>query len=304
MLRLFEGLGGLPRIGEILSVSAALVWAVSVILFRIAGDRLHPLAMNLFKNWLALGLLAATLAATGTAWPAAGPGTYAVFFLSGVLGIAVSDWLFLTALIKLGAELTAIVDCAYSPFVIGLSVLFLGERMSALQTFGVVLIVGAVLLITLKKSDERIARRDLLTGVAVGVVSMFLTASGIVLVKPFLAGVPVVWATTVRMAGGAVAALFLMGFHPRRRALLAPLRVLGHYRTLVPAAILSSYVSVLIWMGGMKYTEASIASALNQLNSIFVFLLAALVLKERITPLKLVAVVLAFAGAVLVSVPF
>jgi drug/metabolite transporter (DMT)-like permease len=53
------------------------------------------------------------------------------------LGIALADWLFFTALVRLGAELTAIVDCAYAPFVIGLSFLFLGERMSAVKTAGV-----------------------------------------------------------------------------------------------------------------------------------------------------------------------
>jgi drug/metabolite transporter (DMT)-like permease len=72
---------------------------------------------------------------------------------------------------------------------------------------------------------------------------------------------------------------------------------------LVPATVLSAYLSMVLWMGGMKYTQASIASALNQLNTIFIFILAAIFLKEKITPLKLICVALAFAGAMLVSIP-
>jgi len=303
---MLERLMGLPHIGEILSLASAVVWALSVVLFRIAGDKdnVHPLAMNLFKNWLALVLLTATVAVIGGGVPALSAKTVGIFVVSGILGIALSDWLFFTALVKLGAELTAIVDCAYSPFVIILSFLFLGERMNTLQIVGVMLIVAAVLLITQKKSDEKISRRNLLTGVGIGIVSMLLTAGGIVLAKPFLPGVPVIWVTLIRMAGGAVAGTILWGAHPRRREILRPLRPGPEYKILLPASFLSAYLSVLIWTAGMKYTQASIASALNQLNTIFIFLLAALILKEKITPLKLAAVVLAFAGAMLVSVPF
>jgi drug/metabolite transporter (DMT)-like permease len=176
--------------------------------------------------------------------------------------------------------------------------------MTGLQVAGVMLIVGAVLLITRKKSDEKISRRNLLSGVGIGVVSMLLTAAGIVLAKPFLPGVSVLWATFIRMAGGAVAGTILWGAHPRRREILRPLRPGPKYRILLPASFLSAYLSVLIWMGGMKFTQASIASALNQLNTIFIFILAAVILKEKITPLKLAAVILAFAGALLVSVSF
>ncbi len=303
MLHLFEEMIRVPHIGEILSLASAVVWALSVILFRIAGEKIHPLVMNLFKNMLALVLLAATAAVIGGA-PSLPPKTFLIFALSGVLGIALSDWLFFTALVKLGAELTAIVDCAYSPFVIGLSFLFLGERMNGLQIAGVALIVGAVILITRKKSDDRISRRDLLSGVGIGIVSMLLTAGGIVLIKPYLAGVSIVWATLIRMTGGAAAGTVMWTLHPRRRELLKPLRTGANYKVLIPASVLSAYFSVLIWLAGMKYTLASIASALNQLNTIFIFILAAVILKEKITPIKVYSVVLAFVGAILVSVVF
>jgi len=301
---LIESLLAAPRIGEILSLASAFVWALSVVLFRIVGYKIHPLGMNFFKNTLALVLFAATLTVVGGSFLPPLPWThYALFFLSGTLGIALSDWLFFTALVKLGAELTAIVDCAYSPFVIGLSFLFLGERMNALQTAGVALIVAAVLMITLKKADARLSRRELLGGVAVGVLSMLLTAAGIVLVKPYLREVSLLWAGFARMAGGAFASVFLLAAHPRRREIIAPLKSGAKRGLLVIASVLSSYLSVLIWMAGMAYTQASIAASLNQLNTIFIFLLAAVILKEKITPLKLAAVALAFGGALLVSVP-
>jgi drug/metabolite transporter (DMT)-like permease len=79
---------------------------------------------------------------------------------------------------------------------------------------------------------------------------------------------------------------------------------LKNAKILAPASFLATYLSLVIWMGGMKYTQASIASALNQMGAIFIFILAAIFLKEKITLLKLTAVIIAFAGAILVSFPF
>jgi drug/metabolite transporter (DMT)-like permease len=58
---------------------------------------------------------------------------------------------------------------------------------------------------------------------------------------------------------------------------------------------------MVVWLGGIKLTKASIAAALNQTNTIFVLILAALVLQERITPGRVVAIIMAVTGAFLVT---
>ena len=305
MSGLADALNALSRSGEILSVLSALFWAFAVILFRVVGQRVPALAMNLFKTAFGAVLFALTLIVTGTSFFPALPGHhYLLLFLSGLLGIAVSDTLLFVALNKLGAELTAIVDCVYSPFVIGLSILFLREEMNPIQSAGVAFIVLAVFLITLRKSDAQIPRRTLFAGIGIGVLSMFFSAAGIVLMKPVLGQAALIWASFLRLTTGTVFVGLFIAFQPGRRAILRPLRSPRNIRLLVPASFLASYLSLLIWMGGMKYTQASIAATLNQMSAVFIFILAAIFLKERITPLKLAAIILAFAGAVLVAVPF
>jgi drug/metabolite transporter (DMT)-like permease len=70
---------------------------------------------------------------------------------------------------------------------------------------------------------------------------------------------------------------------------------------MAPAAVLGTYLSILLWLGGMKYTQASVASALNQLSLVFIFLLAVIFLGEKPAPLKILAVALAAGGAVMTS---
>jgi drug/metabolite transporter (DMT)-like permease len=59
---------------------------------------------------------------------------------------------------------------------------------------------------------------------------------------------------------------------------------------------------MIIWLAGMKYTQASIAAALNQTNNIFIFIMAAMFLHERITPVRLIAIILGITGTIIVGV--
>jgi drug/metabolite transporter (DMT)-like permease len=144
----------------------------------------------------------------------------------------------------------------------------------------------------------------LAVGILCGILAMFFVAFGIVMVKPVLGSVSVFWATMVRLAGGSLALAVLVPFLRNRKAVLAPLLVPRNWKALAPAAFFGSYLSLFLWMGGMKYAKASVAAILNQLNTIFIVIIAAIFLRERLTGWKILAVVLAFVGAYLASSPF
>jgi drug/metabolite transporter (DMT)-like permease len=291
--------------GEMLALSSGLAWAVAVILFRISGRKVHPVGLNLFKTALAFVFMAPTmLVLREPLLPNVPASSVGLLLLSGALGIAVSDTLFFHSLNRLGASLVAIIDCFYSPFVIGLSFILLGEKLEAWQLLGAGLVVSAVLTVSKDKRAEKLDGKNLVVGILYGVLAMFFVALGIVMVKPVLETVSVVWATLVRLAGGTVALLLLVPFLRGRRAIFAPLADRANWKALVPASFFGSYLSLLLWMGGMKYAKVSVAAVLNQLNTIFIVIIAAVFLKERLTGWKIAAVVLAFVGAYLASMPF
>lgn len=290
--------------GEWLAIASAAVWAVGVILFRLSSFRLHPIALHLGKNLFALVLIALTLLMTGASFFPAVPAknTY-LLLLSGFLGIAVSDTLFLWALKLIGASLTAIVDCTYSLFVILLSHFFLGERLSGLQLVGVALIVLAVITITRGNSENSsgpISSKNLVLGIILGTMAMAFVAVAIVIIKPVLKDTPVVWATGIRLSGGTVPLLFVPLLRGKR-LIFTPLFNLSTWKILAPASFLGTYLSLMFWIGGMKYAFASVAAALNQLNTIFIFLLATIFLKEKVTLWRVMAVLAAFLGAFLAA---
>jgi drug/metabolite transporter (DMT)-like permease len=55
-------------------------------------------------------------------------------------------------------------------------------------------------------------------------------------------------------------------------------------------------------MGGFKYTQASVASALNQTASLFTFILAVWILREPVTRRALMGLALGLLGVIIMGV--
>jgi drug/metabolite transporter (DMT)-like permease len=293
----------IPHIGEIFALASPVSWAIAIILFRKSGEKVGAPALNLFKNAFGLLLFAVTLAITnGPSLSAISARDCALLLVSGAIGIGISDVLFFMTLNRVGAALEAIITTAYSPSIILLSYFFLHERMAPLQIVGVLLILSAVLSVgTMRGGSSEIHPRTLASGVVYGLLGTATQAVAIVMIKPMLESSPIVWANTWRLMGGLAMSVLLFPLVPRRREALGSLRNLHAWRVMVPATIAGTYVSLLFWLGGMKYTEASIAAALNQTSTLWTFVLAAIVLREPVTWRRIVGLALGVAGAALVT---
>ncbi|MBE0433030.1 DMT family transporter [candidate division WOR-3 bacterium] len=292
----------IPFIGETLSLVTAAIWALAVTLFRKSGETVHPLALNAFKNLLAIVLLVPTIWVAGQAlWLPTPARAYLLLFLSGIVGIGLGDTLFFQSLNRLGAGLTGIVVCLYSPFIITLSYIFLDEQLSGIQLAGALLILVAVLLTSLhRRSDSTVSPR-ILPGIIYGVAASAAMAAGVVIMKPLLGTHPVIWVALIRLAGGMTMLAVILLFHPARSTILISSISTKNWHYTLGGSLLGAYVSMIMWIAGMKYTQASTASALNQTNTIFIFIFAGLILKEPITARRAIGVCLAFIGAALVS---
>ncbi len=291
------------HLGEILSTVAPMAWAVAVILFRVGGERIGPTALNLFKNLVALPLFLVTLVVLGQLhWADAQPGDAAILLVSGVIGIALADTLFFVALNALGASRLAVVGASYPVWVILFSVSLLGESFTTRQWGGCLLVTLAVVLASLPDRDHPPSEggRKILVGAAVGLISMVLMAASIVMAKPILDRAPVVWSSTMRLAGGASVLLVYGLLSPGRRRLLQPWRPGRYWWSIVPASLIGTYLAYMLWLGGAKYAPVSVAAVLNQLHVIFTAILAAIFLSEKLTLRRGIAIALAVGGSALV----
>jgi drug/metabolite transporter (DMT)-like permease len=287
--------------GELFALLTALFFAISVVLFKKGVTLVAPYPLNLFKTVVALALLLTTDVFLGLthSFGVTGRDLFRIM-ASGALGVGLSDIFFLMALSRLGASRTALVDCLYSPFVLAFSFMLLGEVPPSLTLLAGALIIGAVLVSSYRAFGMAIPARQFWSGTSFGVLAMATVSFAIVYVQPVLNTYPVIWIATLRLTGGLIFLLLLFPFHPDRRDVAKAFRPQAAWKWLIGGTVFGTYLSLISWLSGFKYSRAGTAALLNQTSTIWIVLFAALFLREPLTRAKLVAVAMAFAGAAII----
>ncbi len=284
-------------LGETYSIAAAATWALGVIGYARLGRSLAPQRLNWLKNLLVLAMLVpATLYFEGWLAPALSPLQMLVCALSGLIGIGIADTIYFRSLNALGPGHLGVIGNLYSPLMIVLSFLFLGERLSGQQIFGFVLVSSGVIVVSSAGAGATPVRGQL-RHVLHAALAILLMAGSVIMVKRILETHSVWWVSSLRVAGG-VAGLWLIGVgtgRDRSAAAAAPLPW-RRWLLLVLAAFVGQFLSMLFWLNGYKYTSASVAAILNETASIFIVLFAWLLLGEAVSRRRLLGAALAISG--------
>jgi len=294
----------LDLLGKSMALLCAFTWATAVIFFKLAGDNIRPLALNLYKTTLTVAILFPLLPLLGVPLlPATiGPRQALAVAASGILGIAVADTMFFACLNRLGAATTAIVDALYVPFVMTASWLALGEQPRLEQVGGAVLVIAAILVAAYRRNGGGRPTGHRLAGFLFGIGAMALMAASIVLMRPVLEKVHVFWVTEVRMLSALLVLSTMFALQKGRRGLLAPLWRKGSRGYAFRGALLGNLISMTLWIAAFKFTTVNSAAILNQTNTVLGVVLAALFLKEPFDLRRVLATLLAVAGTVLILV--
>ena len=284
-------------LGAWMSVATALVWSAAVLLLR-QGVSLGANATNLFKNTIGTALMIPTLAVVGfDDLLAISAQDAAVLAISGVLGIAIGDTLFLAALHRLGASWMALFDCVYAPTVVLAAVVVLHEPLGAGFAAGALLVVAGLLLATWQAPRDQ----PISGGLWLGFGSIVVVAAAVVMAKPALGRSGLIAATALRLGAGLAAQVVVLSLSRRGRAAFSVFWQPIAWRKLLPAAVLGTWLAMILWLGGTKYTHASVAALLNQTAVVFMLLGAHFFLGEQVSARRWVGSGLAAAGAAIVA---
>ncbi len=289
--------------GEIFALMTAVTWSIAVILFKKSGEKVPPFALNFFR--VAVSSLLFVLMFVIIREPFFGVAPlkdYLILIASGVIAIAISDTLFHMCLNRVGAGLSAIVDGLYSPSIVFFAWVILGEKLGPWQLAGMGAVLLGIFIATRHDPPPGATKRQLAFGIFWGVLSMVTLGIGIVIAKPVLNHSPVLWATAVRQIGTFLVMLPVALLLPSRKKIFSNFMPMSSWKYMIPGTIIGSFLSVIFWIAGMKYTQAGIAAILNQTSSIHIIIMATIFLKEPLTRRKVIAAVLAVIGILMVTI--
>ena len=162
------------------------------------------------------------------------------------------------------------------------------------------LVILGVIIGTIDRDLKR-TPKEVLYGVLFGLLANLCTAYSVLLLRPIMDVHPVVPIALVRFSIGMIISAFGILYLNGKLALGETiLKGFSNYN-LLAGAFFGTFLSVIFWLAGFKYTLAGRAAIYNQLSTIFIILLASVFLNQHMTKRKWVAVSLALMGSFIVS---
>ena len=288
------------NLGDFYAILTALCWSCGVIFFEIAGRVLNSLQISLLKNIVGVLGFISFIILQGDPFPDFIGQEYLILIISGIIGVAIGDILFLASLRRIGSSLSAIVSTGYTISIFILAFLMFGEVISFISYLGGVLVILGVVIGTIDRDLER-TPKEILYGVSFGLLANLCTAYSVLLLRPIMDVHPVVPIALVRFSIGMIISAFGILYLNGKLALRETiLKGFSNYN-LLAGAFFGTFLSVIFWLAGFKYTLAGRAAIYNQLSTIFIILLASVFLNQHMTKRKWVAVSLALMGSFVVS---
>jgi drug/metabolite transporter (DMT)-like permease len=108
-------LGHLTYPGELAALAAALLWAISSVVYAGLGDRLSATWLNFLKGLVAIGLVAVTVLLLGLPWVALPIGPLLALLASGILGIGIGDTCYFKSINALGPRRALVIESLAHP---------------------------------------------------------------------------------------------------------------------------------------------------------------------------------------------
>ncbi len=282
-------------IGILAALGSAASWSIGAVLFKELGESLSSFAMTLVKGAVSVLLLGVLTLLFG-GYANIGREAYLYLILSGVLGIALSDTFFFSALKEVSPQTITLLFTFGQVVTVLLAVLLLGETLPLQGWAGIGLIITGIAIGMFSGGTEK--GTSSLRGIILGLISILLMSFSVILTKKGLAEVSTLYATFIRMFSGTMGML-LVGIATRRLgSWVTPFR---DARLMVKFALSVCVITLGgFWLAivAFKYTTVAVANSLISTEPIFVLPVAAFLLKEKVTLQAVIGAVVATIGVI------
>ena len=287
--------------GDLYAIITAVCWSSAVILFDISTKNFTAIQLNVLKNFIGVFGFILTIILFSIPSPNFSQQDIFTLALSGFLGILIADGLFLESLRRLGSGISAVVSTIYTPTVFIIAYILFNETINLHSYIGGVLVLGGIT-ISVFQPPKTIKKRNLYIGILFGIMANILTAYSVLIIKPIMKNNSVIYIALYRFSIGFIFGILINILKSGIKQVIQKFKqgLTNHY--VILGAFLGTYLSVIFWLAGYKYTLAGRAAIYNQLSTVFIIILARVFLKEPMTSKKIIGVSLAIFGAMIVSI--
>jgi drug/metabolite transporter (DMT)-like permease len=289
-------------IGESAALSAAILWAISSVIYSRLGLKIPPLQLNLYKGIIAIALVAITLLIQGTALINLSTSTVVLLTISGMIGIGLGDTAYFSALNSLGARRTLLLETSSPPMGALLALIFIGEQLAYSSWYGIFLTILGIAWVISERNpvDQRSVSPQ---GIMWGILAAIAQALGAVISRYALiqSAVSPLESTLIRLIGGTVIVIGIL-FLPVAKQAKMPWQLSRRSLGVIAiAAFGSTYLGIWLQQISLKFAPTGIAQTFLATSPLFILPIVALQ-GEKISLRAILGVVVSLAGIALMFI--
>jgi drug/metabolite transporter (DMT)-like permease len=221
---------------------------------------------------------------------------YCYLVMSGLLGIALSDTFFFSALKELGPRAIVLLTTLGQVFTVVLAVILLGERLTLNGWIGIAFIVSGIAIGMFPGASGQ--GRSSLRGIVFGLISVLSMSVSVILTKKGLEGTSTAYATLIRMLAGTLGMLLMGIVTCRLRKWVTPFRDPRLMLQFSLAVCVITFGGFWLTIVAFKYTSVAVANSLISTEPIFIIPLSVIFLKEKLTPRAVAGAMIATTGVI------
>ena len=290
-------------LGEIAALSAALLWAISSVVYGRLGVKIAPLQLNFYKGIIAIALIVLTLLVQGATFANLSWSTIVWLSVSGVIGIGLGDTAYFAALNSLGARRTLLLETASPPMGALLALIFIGEQLTSLSWCGILLtILGIAWVISERNPMNNIGIST--RGIVYGVLAAIAQAVGAVVSRFALiqSNISPLESTLIRLVGGTIIVLALLLSPISFTQAKAKWQISWHSLGIIAiAATGSTYLGIWLQQTSLKFAPTGIAQTFLATSPLFILPIVALQ-GEKISWRAILGVIVSLGGIALMFI--
>ena len=293
-------------IGEVAALTSALLWSVSSLFWR--HVKLSAGAMNLSKNVLGLVLMLLHLGVltvvTHQAAFTASASSIGLLIVSGLVGVAIGDTLFLRSLQILGPRISLMMATTSPIFSVVLGWVFLREQLLIIVIVGILLTVAGLIIVLTDRAAAKEAPNvypgKVAVGVWCGIAGAFCQSVGGVLSRVGSTDCSGLEAAIYRVAVGMVVLIIFYTWRGKLKTVVRSVFQFDMLRLLLPATMLGTWMG--IWLCQVAYKNSDVAIAQTLLSTCPLFAVPVIWIwdGQRLTARGFIGTLIAVSGVALV----
>ena len=289
----------MPYLGEVAALITAILWAGTAIVFTEATKIVGSYVVNISRLLLATLFLVIVILILNLDYQISFGQIY-LLGLSGIVGLVFGDGFLFKSFQYIGARLSMLVMTLAPPIAALLAYLYLGEKLSILGIFGIVVTISGVSIVVLKRSEQPTTdyKKNNL-----GYLFAFLGAIGqaanLIFAKEafHLGEINGFVATFYRMIPS-IPFMFFIGFIYRKRTnkISVLLNKKDALRYIIIGSIIGPFLGITFSLIAIANTYVGIASTLMATVPIVMLPIIKLYYKEKLSIISIIGAIIAVSG--------